>query len=161
MSDKYKPYGAGGSGRGDGMLPGQMQDARKVPGVNYAASFPVFGPMLFGDSSGDVTNQRMQTIAKAVGLLGDAQGVQYGQRQAALGGLDQMFQPMNDRLARLYGSGAQVKMPLGQSPTTAPVAKGPLDAMFSPEAQQQAAQQQASATKPKGAAAGFLQRRQR
>ncbi len=122
--DRYTPAKPKGRvAKGGGLLGG-------IPGFGGGSPLRQFGQLLpgpaggllFGDGGDEIANQRQETIGKAVGLLGDAQGVQYGQRQANLRGLEQIFRPMNARLQHLYGSGAAVPMPqMG----------GPLDAMFS------------------------------
>lgn len=73
---------------------------------------------LFGgeDDGSDAEAKRLEEIEKAKAQLSYMQELGTKQRSATIQNLGGMYLPLNDRLARLYGDGARVKMPTANTP---------------------------------------------
>ncbi len=62
------------------------------------------------------TAKRLADIQKAQAMLGQMQSLGVAQRRSTINNMGQIYKPMNDRLARLYGEGARVNMPTAPTP---------------------------------------------
>lgn len=112
---------------GSGAAQGAAMGSMVLPGWGTAIGAGVGGlggyfGMMPGTGGGGEVKGRQADIARAQAMLQDQQRLSVGHRQATMQGLGQLYGPANDRLARMYGSGARVQMP--------PAQQSPLEQMF-------------------------------
>jgi hypothetical protein len=93
-------------------------------GLGAAGGYFGWMPGTGGDDGQKAEKARLEQIAKAQQQLAYMQSIGTQQRGNVIRNVGQMYQPVNDRLARLYGSSAPVSMP-GQGTT-------PLERMYDP-----------------------------
>ena len=113
-----------GSDTGRGAVTGAAMGTAVLPGWGTAIGAGVGGlggyfglmPGTGQDDGQRATSSRLAEIQKAQAMLGQMQSLGVAQRRSTMNGMGQIYKPMNDRLARLYGEGARVNMPTAPTP---------------------------------------------
>ena len=105
---------AQGAAAGTAILPGW--GTAIGAGVGGLGGYLGLMPGTGQDDGQEAEKKRLQGIDQSRGMIDYMQQIGAQQRRANIQDLGQMYQPVNDRLARLYGSGARVQMPTRPTP---------------------------------------------
>jgi len=104
------------TGAGVGFMVGGPAGAGVGAGLGALGGYFGVIPGSGQDDGKKAEKKRLAQIAKAQEQLGYMQQVGTQQRGAITKNLGQMYNPLNDRLAHLYGQGARVNMPAANTP---------------------------------------------